>query len=140
MINKRLCGLSSNAEVFKESTPIYDAALKKSGYKEKLVFKREVPKQRQRKRKITWFNPPFNAACTVNIGREFLKLIDKHFPPNKKRKDKLEKIINRHTVKISYSGTPNMAMIISAHNKKSIAREKNEREAKSEGVQLPEGC
>ena len=118
MINKRLCGLSSNAEVFKESTPIYDAALKKSGYKEKLVFKREVPKQRQRKRKITWFNPPFNAACTVNIGREFLKLIDKHFPPNKKRKDKLEKIINRHTVKISYSGTPNMVMIISSHNRK----------------------
>ena len=47
----------------------------------------------------------------VNIGREFLKLIDMHFPPDKKRKDKLEKIINRQTVKIIYSGTPNMAAL-----------------------------
>ena len=43
------------------------------------------------------FNPPFNLACTVNLGREFLKLIDEHFPQNKPRKDKLEKIMNRQT-------------------------------------------
>jgi len=55
---------------------------------------------------------------TRSLTKEFLKLIDIHFPPEKKRKDKLEKIINRHTVKISYSGTPNMERIISSHNKK----------------------
>ena len=66
--------------------------------------------------------------------RKIISEINKHFPQNKKRQDKLEKIINRHTVKISYSGTPNMAMIISSHDKKSITREENEREAQSEGV------
>ena len=80
--------------------------------KEKLVFKREAPKQRQHRRKITWFNLPFNDACSVKFGREFLKLTDRHFPTDKKRKDKLENVINRHTVKISYSGTPNMVAII----------------------------
>ena len=60
--------------------------MKKSGYKEKLAFKFEAPKQRQRKRKITWFNPLFNAACTVNI-----KVFEAdRSTPDKKRKDKLE--------------------------------------------------
>ena len=44
--------------------------------------------------------------------------MDTHFPQKLKRKDKLEKIINRNTIKLSYSGTPNMASIISSHNKK----------------------
>ena len=45
----------------------------------------------------------------------FSDKLDKHFPKNKKRKDKLENITNRHTVN---SGTPNMKNIISNHNKK----------------------
>ena len=45
-----------------------------------------------------------------------------------KRKDKkLEKIINRNTVKISYSGTPNMARIISSQNRK-VLQEKRKKE------------
>ena len=58
---------------------------------------------------------------------KFLKLVDRHFPPDKKRKDKLEKMINRHAVKISYSGTPNMARIISSHNRK-VLQEKRKKE------------
>ena len=42
MVNQRLCGLSSNVEVFRESP--HEAALKKLDYKEKLGFKREAPK------------------------------------------------------------------------------------------------
>ena len=61
---------------------------------------------------------PFDLTCTVNLGREFLKLIDEHFPQNKPRKDKLEKIINRHTIKLSYSGMQSMERIISSHNTK----------------------
>ena len=80
-------------------------------------------KTTQRKRKITWYNPPFNLACTINLGKEFLKLIDKLFPQKTKRKDKLEKIINRHTIKLSYSGTQNMERIIQSHNSK-LLREK----------------
>ena len=73
-------------------------------------------RKRNRKRKITWYNPPFNKAVTTNLGKAFLALIDKHFPNT--RKDKLNKIINRHTVKLSYSCTPNMKSLINTHNTK----------------------
>ena len=53
---------------------------------------------------------------STNIGREFLKLIDECFPKG----HKLRKAFNRHTVKISYSTTPNMQQIISAKNNKTL--------------------
>ena len=86
MVNSRLCSISSNEKVFKEAAPIYQTALNRSGYKDQLKFERSKPKNRQRKRKITWYNPPFNASCTTNIGKEFLKLIAKHFPQSIKKK------------------------------------------------------
>ena len=49
-----------------------------------------------------------------NIGRDFMKIIDTYFPKG----SKLGKVFNRQTVKISYSGTPNMEKIISAQNAK----------------------
>ena len=52
----------------------------------------------------------------TNIGKTFLKLIDKHFP----RSSKLHKIFNRNTIKVSYCCTENMSMIIKKHNKKII--------------------
>ena len=116
MVNARLSNISSNAKVFNEAAPVYQAALKKSRYSNKLKFVVSEPKKRQRKRNITWFNPPFNAAIQTIIGKEFLKLIDKHFPKNRNRKDRLEKVINRQNIKISYSGTQSMAKIISSHN------------------------
>ena len=130
MVNSRLCALSSNPEAFNEAAPMYQAALQKSGYSEKLKFKREAPKKRQRKRNITWYNPPFNRACTTNIGKEFLKILDKHFPRNRKRKDGLEKIMNRQNIKISYSGTQSVGGIISSHNAKIM----RDRKAKEEPV------
>ena len=72
--------------------------------------------KRKRRRDIVWYNPPYNACITSNLGKNFLSLIDRHFP--KTRKDNLQKIINRHTIKISYSTTPNMKYIINAHNTK----------------------
>ena len=50
----------------------------------------------------------------TNIGKIFLKLVDKHFP----KSNKLHKIFNRNTLKVSYSCTENMAQIIKKHNKK----------------------
>ena len=73
-------------------------------------------KSRTRKRKIIWFNPPFNKAVTTNIGKEFLKLIDKHFHPS----HTFHQIFNRNTIKISYSCTQNMKTIINRHNKNII--------------------
>ena len=74
------------------------------------------PKKRNRKRNIIWFNRPFNKNIKTNIGKTFLKLIDKHSP----RSSKLHKIFNRNTIKVSYSCTKNMSMIIKKHNKKII--------------------
>ena len=73
-------------------------------------------KKRNRKRNIIWFNPPFDKNIKTNIGKTFLELIDKHFP----RSSKLHKIFNRNTIKVSYSCTENMSMIIKKHNKKII--------------------
>ena len=33
---------------------------------------------------ITYFNPPFSENVKTNIGKEFLKLVSKHFPPDHK--------------------------------------------------------
>ena len=72
------------------------------------------PKNRSRKRHILWFNPPYNYTVTTNVGKEFLALLDKCFPPG----NPLRKIFNRKNVKVSYSTTPNMAQIISGKNQK----------------------
>ena len=52
--------------------------------------------------------------CGNKVGNYFLKSLDKHFP----RHHKLHKILNRNTVKVSYSCTKNMKSIIKCHNKK----------------------
>ena len=71
-------------------------------------------RNRTRKRKIIWFNPPFNKNLLTDLGKKFLKLIDKHFP----RGSRLHKIFNRNTIKLSYSCTKNIGRIIKSHNKK----------------------
>ena len=48
----------------------------------------------------------------------FLKLIDKHFPPS----NKLHKLFNRHTVRVSYSCMTNMKNLIRKHNRKILNR------------------
>ena len=68
---------------------------------------------------MIWFTPPYSAALKTNIGKEFLKIIDKNFPAN----NPLHKILNRKTVKLSYSCTPNMQTIISNHNRKVLVNE-----------------
>ena len=110
MIENRLSSLSSSEQAFNEAAPTYQTALNKSGYKHTLKYRNNenAPNtrcKRTRKRQIVWYNPPFNSAVTTNLGKKFLALIDKHFPPNKQREDKLNKIINRHCLKISYRTT-----------------------------------
>ena len=43
-------------------------------------------KKRNRKRKIIWFNPPYCKSDETNIGKKFLKVINKHFGENSKLK------------------------------------------------------
>ena len=68
---------------------------------------------KQRKRKIRWYNPPYPANIKTNIGKTFLNLIKKHFPIA----NILHKIFDKNTLKISYSHMSNISWIISGHNK-----------------------
>ena len=120
-INKRLSSISATKEIFEKSAPVYQAALEKSGYKYRLNFEptpdtsNGSKKQgKQRKRSILWFNPPYSRSVVTNVGKEFLRIMDKHFPPG----NPLNKIFNRNKVKMSYRCTPNLARKISAHNSK----------------------
>ena len=69
---------------------------------------------RKRTQKIIWFNPPFSWNVKTNMAKMFLQLIDTNFPPT----NKLHKIFNSNTVKVSYSCTQNISQIIKGHNKK----------------------
>ena len=69
---------------------------------------------------MIYWNPRFNKCLATNIGKQFLSLIDKHFPAN----HDLAVALNRHTLKLSYSTTQNVNKIITAHNKKILTREK----------------
>ena len=117
MTGERLSNLSCNKEEFDKAAEEYQEVLKKSGFNEKLTYSPPIAaNRRQRKRNILWYNPPFDLQVKTNVGKTFLQLIDKHFPPH----HRLHKIINRKTVKISYSCMPNMASHIASHNKKVI--------------------
>ena len=79
----------------------------------------ETHKQRRnRQRNIIWFNPPFCKNVKTNIARSFLNLVDTHFPVG----HKLHKILNRNTVKVSYSCMSNVRSIITSHNTRIIRR------------------
>ena len=54
-------------------------------------------KSKARKRKITWYIPPWDGNVKTNLGLKFLLIVDKCFPKN----HPLNKIFNRHTLKVS---------------------------------------
>ena len=121
MINTRLSNISCDKQTFDNAKPIYQAALKQSGFNHNLEYARPLNDTNKKKRKrhdVLWYNPPYNASANTNIGKQFLHLIDRHFPKG----HKLHKIINRNTVKISYSCTKNIRSIISSHNAKVISK------------------
>ena len=122
-INQRLTNISSIEQVFNEAIPPYQQALDESGYNFKLKFappaKQATRKSKARKRKITWYNPPWDSNVKTNLGRKFLLVIDKCFPKN----HSLNKIFNKHTLKLSYSCMPNMKAVISSHNKNMLAQD-----------------
>ena len=123
-VNTRIAMLSSSSVEFKEAAPIYEKALKESGYDTKLEFTKESKKKEKRKRnrnrKVIWFNPPYNRNVRTNIGKTFLRLVDKCFD----KKHKFHKIFNRNTVKVSYSCMKNVERIIKSHNSKLLMADK----------------
>ena len=75
---------------------------------------------RRRKRNTIWFNPPHSLDVKTNIARQFLCLIDKHFPKN----HQLHKVFNRNNVKVSYSCTPKIENVIKSHNQQTLNEDK----------------
>ena len=118
MINKRLSSISCNQERFDQAKPAYQEALQKSGYTTDLEYEPPAEPQalidakKTRKRKILWYNPPFDQNVSTNIARRFLALVSEHFPCG----HPYRKLFNRNNVKVSYCTMPNMAAIISSHN------------------------
>ena len=104
----RLSRNSSSELIFNESKHHYEDALRKSGFKSKLPYRDSTAPTNKRmisrKKKIIWFNAPYNQNLSTNIAKIFLKLVDKHFPHT----HRLHKIFNRNTIKVSYSCMSNV--------------------------------
>ena len=74
--------------------------------------------------KPLYSNPPFSLNVSTDIGRNFFNILEKNFPKD----HRLNKIINKNTVKLSYSCMPNMGRILKNHNKSVIAKADNTNE------------
>ena len=126
-VNTRISNISSSEAIFNEAKDVYEDALKKSGHTHNLIYSERAnrttdsKKKRKRRNNIMWFNPPYNKSLKTNIGREFLRILDKNFPPN----SILRPLLNRSTVKLSYCCTENMGQIMTKHNRKILAENKD---------------
>ena len=123
-VNDRLSRISINKAVFDEKITPYQDALRDSGHNHTLTFTptqdQPIPRNKKnRARKITWCNPPWNSEVKTNVGKQFLRIIDTSFPPG----NPLRKLFNRNTVKVSYKCMPNMGSIISSHNTKLLQKD-----------------
>ena len=70
--NNEINYIHNNEKSFNESRPIYQEALKKSGYDYKLKYQKNTSttnSKQQRKRNIIWFNPPYSMNAATNVGR-----------------------------------------------------------------------
>ena len=115
-IEGRLSTLSSSKRMFDEVKGHYQDVLNKNGYKHTLRYNppKQRPNRRNRNRNVIWFNPPYSKTVETNIGKKFLALVDRHFPPG----SKFHKIFNRSTLKVSYGCMSNIGAVINSHNKK----------------------
>ena len=117
-VNHRLNVLCSSEKIFNECIEPYQTALRVSGFKQKLFWDPNINcdttsvNRNKRKRKISWFNPPFSKSIKTPIGKLTLQLLDKCFPKG----HTLHKILNRNTFKVSFKAMPNVRKIISGSN------------------------
>ena len=114
--------VTCNENEFNKVKPLYDSALKISGFNYGMKFKATVENTSQNKnRKIIWFNSLYSLNIKSNIGKVFLKLVRKHFP----RSLKFNKIFNLNTHKISYGSTPNAKNLNKQPNSKILSKEQD---------------
>ena len=127
-VQNRLSKLSSNEKAFNQAAPMYAKALEQAGYEPTLRYQPELKKKKRiRRRKVTYFTPPFSISVATNIGQLFLKLVDKHFPKG----SELYQFYNRYTLKVSYSTMNNIKDEINKHNAKMNRRNVNTKNDKA---------
>ena len=114
MINKQVSQISCDSNHFNKAALDYNTALKKYSFNENIKYSPSQLKQRNGKRQIIWFNYRYNVNVKTNVGKLFMRLIDKHFP----RHHKFYKLFNCNNVKLSYSCMPSMKNVIQKHNSK----------------------
>ena len=88
---------------------MYRSALKASGYNLEILYTEKTVAKKRCQR----FNPPRYDEVSTNVAKKFPAMIEWHFLKG----SAFGKHFNRNTVKFSYSSMPNMARIISGHNK-----------------------
>lgn len=115
MIGRRISDLSSDENIFNQAAPIYNQALRNSGFLENIQFsKRNEEPSKRRKRNVIYFHPPWSDQIETKIGMSFLSLLDKHFPKGAE----LHKYFSRQKVKVSYSNLPNVSRAIKGINRR----------------------
>ena len=96
----------------------YNETRTKAGYKHQIRYQQNIRQNtttnKKWKRNIIRFHPSYSANAVTKVGKHFLSLLDKQFPPV----NKFHKIFNRNTLKISYICFPNMKAMINSHNHK----------------------
>ena len=117
-ISERISRLSRNETEFDKAATQYNEALKSSRFRASIKYKSAsetaTPKEANRRRKITWFNPPYSRSEKTKVGRTFLSLVNRHFTTD----NPLHKLFNGSNMKLSYCCMSNMANIIERHNSK----------------------
>ena len=80
MISNRISQNSCDKNNFDKAAPDYNIALKNSRFNENVTYIPSPFKRQTRKRQIIRFNPPYIANVKTNVGKIFMRLVDKHFP------------------------------------------------------------
>ena len=84
-ISKRINTLSADETTFNKSKDLYNNALAEGGFKHKITVQKQQNKSkitncnRNRRRKIIWFNSLFSLNVLTNIGKILFSLLGKHF-------------------------------------------------------------
>ena len=137
MIGKRLSDLSFDEQEFEKIKRPYEEALARSEHPSALKFQPPTQrKKRNRHRNVTWFCPPYSDSVKTQIGKTFLQLLRKHFP----YEHRYARIINKNTVKLSYSCMPNIANIMKQRNEQLLREESGVAEERLCNCENPNNC
>ena len=118
-VSKTINNLSADETTFNKPRDLYNNALAESELKHNITFQKQqntstvTNDTKNRKRNITWPNPPFSLNVSTNIGKKFFTLLGKHFP----KTHRLHKLFNPNNVKVSYSYLSNFKSVITGYNK-----------------------